>query len=188
MTDLSRKPQKIFECLNAFNIQSMWKQKLFLNSIKLRLILKNDQTLLVQHLRFACQAKCLTVWPRQKTLPVKHFWLASRTNFKNIMPQSLLLWLGKQCYSTWSQGLSFRCTANLKCWTNNVRSFGQARMTGASGLLSVKNATSKEQRNIEILKRNLCDNIHHKNISATFKYLLSSNGLTIVFMSRYVSL
>ncbi len=28
----------------------------------------NDQTLWIQHLKFVCQAKCLTVWPRPKTL------------------------------------------------------------------------------------------------------------------------
>ncbi len=37
-----------------------------------------DQTLLIKHLRFASQAKCLTVWSRPKTLLVQRFLFASR--------------------------------------------------------------------------------------------------------------
>ncbi len=54
----------------------------------------NDQTLLVKHLIFACQAKCLTVSPRPKTLLVQYFCCIKQKMFlnffKNITPQILL--------------------------------------------------------------------------------------------------
>ncbi len=50
-----------------------------LKSCSLRLW-SNDQTLLFQDLRFACQAKCMTVWPSPKKLLVQHFCLRQAKN------------------------------------------------------------------------------------------------------------
>ncbi len=61
----------------------------------------NNQTLLAQHLRFAYQAKCLTVLPHPKeTLLLHHFLFAwSKHHATNFVTFAV-----KQCFWTWPIG------------------------------------------------------------------------------------
>ncbi len=68
---------------------------------------QNYQTLLVKHLIFASQVKCLTVWLRPKTLLFKHFLFASN----------------KKCFGTFSKTL--RNQFCYYCLSSNVFGHGQ---------------------------------------------------------------
>ncbi len=66
----------------------------------------NDQTLLAKHLKFACQAKCLTkillVKARSRNIARPTFFASIKNYFKNITPQILFnAMFGKQCLIIW---------------------------------------------------------------------------------------
>ncbi len=74
----------------------------------------NDQTMLVQHWRFACQAKCLIVWPHVKTLLAQQRLRLrqakdafERFQNYNAPRKILLLSFVKQCFRTWPNGQTF---------------------------------------------------------------------------------
>ncbi len=80
----------------------------------------DDQTLFVKNLRFACQAKFLTVWPfraiyfllRQAKHVFELFQKHPATNFVNFARQAMLLDVANRS--------TICCQENLECWTNNV--------------------------------------------------------------------
>ncbi len=79
----------------------------------------NDQTLLVEHLRFGNQAKCWTVWPHRKTLLAKHFWLYTSECFQ-IFSKTLLkeLCLSMFCDVTSLSNIAYKVI--IQCLTNNI--------------------------------------------------------------------
>ncbi len=80
----------------------------------------NDQTMLERHLRFAFKTKCLTVWPYQRTLLLKHFVVVSSKieSLKNVSVELAM-------FRDVAKRTNIACNANIKCLTNNVWSFGQ---------------------------------------------------------------
>ncbi len=79
----------------------------------------NDQTLLIWHLKYACEAKFLTVKPRPKTSLVQHFfaWVKQKKFlifFKNITPQILLI---LNCQAMFERFAAFRTLSNIECQT-----------------------------------------------------------------------
>ncbi len=66
----------------------------------------NDQTLLVQRLRFACRAKCLTFWPNPKTL-LLHEAKNVFEPFQKHHATNFVTFFVEQCFWTWPNGQTF---------------------------------------------------------------------------------
>ncbi len=79
----------------------------------------NDQKLLVQYLRLACQTKCSTVWPCPKTLLVQYFLFASskkRGFWTFATPQILLIYASQVMFLGVAKRSNICWKANFKCW------------------------------------------------------------------------
>ncbi len=94
----------------------------------------NDQTLLVKHLRFACETNFFIIWLHNKTLLIKNFAYGKQKMFLKFETLPSLFCL-PSCVLLRVQTVK-HCKTNLKCLTFNVWSLGHGLPRVATALLS----------------------------------------------------